>query len=259
MSGDLFVLPFSLDDIDSYNQVKHLCQEIRDIKKSKQDYRKTSYPILILGNKLDCIAEQSAKTRCIDSSFIEQFASTVKSCTYSEASCKTSKGLEEAFQKIFTLATIPSEMLPNKHRRVYLNFDISKPSSSSSEMNDERTESKYSNRFKSAKYANDPNSNSFETTTNGTSTNFEREGSFKKSTMKNIKRMTFRRTLNDAKGVTQFNARRPSIQTELNLLQNKSKSKNLKRRHSSRLQAFTDCLRKLLCFKLNDDTKKKVF
>lgn len=254
MSGDIFILPFSLDDIDSYNQVKHLCQEIRDIKKTKHD--KQIYPILILGNKTDQITDGS-KNRCVDTSYIEQFASTVKSCIYGEVSCKTSKGLEDAFTKIFTLACMPNEMLPNKHRRVYLNFDLNKPTSNLSEIGEEPRElsSRYSSRLKQI------NENASFEGNNGSSSNFEREGSFKSHAMKNIKRMTFRRTLNDARAVAQFNARRPSIQTELNLLQIKSKSKNLNRgRHSSRLQSISSSFRKLLCIKCNNDDpiKKKL-
>lgn len=251
MSGDLFILPFSLDDIDSYNQVKHLCQEIREIKKTKHD--KYNYPILILGNKLDWISD-GIKNRCVDTNYIEQFASTVKSCIYGEVSCKTSKGLEDTFTRIFTLTSIPIEMLPSKHRRVYLKFDISKPTHNlnSNEIGEEIRETSRFSRFKPL------NETSLEST-GFSSNNFEREGSFKSHAMKNIKRMTFRRTLNDARGVTQFNARRPSIQTELNLLQIKSKSKNQNRsRHTSRFQSVSTGFRKLFCIKCNDeDTIKK--
>jgi hypothetical protein len=242
MSGDIFILPFSIDDIDSYDQVKQNCQEIREIKKEKK-----SFPILILGNKIDCINDNSSKRRCVDASYVELFASTVKSCIYAEVSCKSSKGLEDAFQRLFTQAFLPIEMLPSKHRRIYLNssqFRSPEPNNFS------QIDEKYSV-AKRGRFNNNNNNNN-----NTNNNNVDREGSLK-AAMK--KRMTFRRTLNDAKACTEFNTRRPSIQTELNLLQSKSKYKDLNRRHPSRLETFSFNFRKLLCLKLRKNDQKKQF
>lgn len=130
MIGDLFVLVFSLDDIDSYFQVKQLCELIIKLKKNKQDSKNSNnnlnIPILILGNKLDYLLENKIAARCVDLNETQQFASQFK-CLYSEISCKNKIGLDSAFERFFTQATLPVEMIPSKHRRVSLNLDLTKP------------------------------------------------------------------------------------------------------------------------------------
>ena len=230
MSGDIFILPFSLDDIDSYNQVKNLCQEIHEIKKVNR--KKNNFPILILGNKLDILKE--SRTRCVDLATVELFASTMKHCIYADISCRTQRGIEDAFQKLFTSYSMPIELLPTKHRRIYLNPEQTKSSHLAFETVRPVGETR-SNRKMAFKEAHN---NRFET----------REGSIKKMT-KNIKRMTFRRTLNDARGVAYFNVRRPSIQTELKNLQKKSNVQRTNGKSKSHLEGFMDSLRKLMCLK----------
>ncbi len=233
MSGDVFILPFSLDDIDSYNQVKNLCQEIREIKKVNR--KKRNFPILILGNKLDTLKEN--RTRCVDVATVELFAAAMKYCIYADVSCRSQRGIEDAFQKLFTTFSIPIELLPTKHRRIYLNPEQTKTSHLSSHDTMRPVGETRSNRLMAFKEAHN---NRFET----------REGSFKKMT-KNIKRMTFRRTFNDARGVAYFNVRRPSIQTELKNLQKKSNVQKTNGKSKSKLEGLMNNLQKLMCLKFN--------
>lgn len=240
MSGDVFVLPFSLDDIDSFNQVKNLCQEIRELKKVN---RKTNFPILILGNKLDTIKD--SKTRCVDAATIELLLSSMKSCIYAETSCRTTRGLDEAFQKVFTMASMPIEMLPAKHRRILLNFEQSKSSHLPVPVGEIRT-----NRLMAFKESHGNNTN------NNISLEPPSEGSQKSASKK---RLTFRRNLMDARGVAHFNVRRPSIQTELNNLQKKTNVKRTKDMNKPQLESFMHSLRKLMCLKFKREHTGKNF
>ncbi len=110
MTGDLFILVFSLDDIDSYIQMKQLLKIIFELKRSK------TIPILIIGNKLDCLIEKKIISRCFDQNEMQQFLSSYKSCVYSEVSCKNLIGIDLAFQKLFDISNLPKEMSPSKHK-----------------------------------------------------------------------------------------------------------------------------------------------
>ncbi|CAF0979821.1 unnamed protein product [Brachionus calyciflorus] len=231
MTGDLFVLVFSIDDIDSYLQVKQLTELIVELKKSKQDQRNSTVPILILANKLDYLLESRITQRCVDSSDTQQFVSSFKSCLYSEISCKTSFGLDNGFEKLFNLANLPIEMIPSKHRRVSLNLDLTKPQFSRQLCTQQSSDPFVINNQthdikKNHKITND--SNSFVTGNGNSSSNsiqVDREGSFKSTAKKSFRKMTFRKHLTEACGTVWLNARRPSIRAELKLLQVKSNGK----------------------------------
>jgi small GTP-binding protein len=93
MLGDLFIVVFSIDDIDSYTQMKKICEQIIEIKKLKQN-SKVNSPILVVGNKLDLLYDNRIKSRCFNSVDFEKFLSTFKSTFYHETSCKNSIGTE---------------------------------------------------------------------------------------------------------------------------------------------------------------------
>jgi dexamethasone-induced Ras-related protein 1 len=94
MTGDIFVLVFSIDDVDSYVQVKQLCELIKDLKKTKQDKNNSvSASILILGNKLDYLLENKITNRPFEPVELQQFALSNKASYYYEVSCKNLHGL----------------------------------------------------------------------------------------------------------------------------------------------------------------------
>lgn len=218
--GDLFVLVFSLTDMRSYIQVKQLCEEIRELKKAKNEKQCTSN-ILIFGNKLDQVIENRVKNkgplqqRCVDSIDAQSFAATFKSCYYSEISCKTLWGITGGFMNLLENSSLPMEILPTKHRRLSLEEMSSNKrrartsktrvgrvqidSQSVNSSGDENTKPKYS-----SKIGADGNN------------------SFKKS----FKKMGFRRQLEEARGKVLLNSRRPSIRSEMKLLEIKSDKKS---------------------------------
>lgn len=227
--GDLFVIVFSIDDIDSYLQVKQLCELIIELKKTKQDskHHNTNVPILIIGNKLDYLLENKILQRCVDLSEMQQFASSLKSSIFCEISCKNLMGLDNAFEKLFTQANLPVEMIPSKHRRISLNLDLSKPQNGRclQPLNGlaDSAFTAFTNisgnpvKNNSLRFQKDSPTNH----SNHLST-VEREGSFKLQAKKSFRKMTFRRQLTEACGAVWINARRPSIKSELKLLQVKS-------------------------------------
>lgn len=114
-------------------QVKSLCDQIIEVKKhNKQDgygrrNAKFNVPILIIGNKLDYLLDQKIQSRCVESSDVQRYLSTFKSCIYYETSCKNCMGLDRAFEKYFNYVNLPIEMIPSKHHKVSVNLDLTKP------------------------------------------------------------------------------------------------------------------------------------
>lgn len=233
----MFVLVFGIDDIDSYFQIKQLCELIVELKKTKQDQRCSNVPILILGNKIDYLLENKLTSRCIDLTDTQQFVSSFKSCMYSEISCKNTMGLDSAFEKLFNTANLPVEMIPSKHRRVSLNLDLTKPQFSKVLTSQNSDPIIVNNPGFSTKHGqkiqNEPTSyitgNGNSSTSSGHPLG-DREGSFKQTAKKSFRKMTFRKQLTEACGTVWLNARRPSIRAELKLLQVKSNGKfNMKK------------------------------
>lgn len=134
---------FSLDNVDSYTQVKQQLQLIVDLKKptaSKQENRRgsggtggsgngctSSVPILVVGNKLDLLMENKVSSRCAELGDIQQMVASVagpRTAVYSEISARNSMGIETAFERLFALAALPLEMLPNRHRTVEMSTPV---------------------------------------------------------------------------------------------------------------------------------------
>jgi hypothetical protein len=238
--GDLFVLVFNLDDIDSYMQMKKLCEQIMEIKKQK-NHAKIYIPILIIGNKLDYILDNKIKNRCYNSADFEKFLTTIKTACYNETSCKNNIGLDRAFEKYFFQSNLPIEMIPSKHRKVSLNLDLTKPLFPKNSKNDEENcnnnsdnnnnNSQRSIRSKNTSFKRKKDSagiqsenNSINSTSNVSANDqtLQPKSSFKNYARKSLRKMTFRRHLSEACGAVWLNARRPSIRAELNLLKIKT-------------------------------------
>jgi len=198
--------------------------ELKRIKpESRSNSNRSNVPILILGNKLDLVLDHKVSSKCVELAEVQEHIQPFKSCIYAEVSCKKLIGLDQAFEKLFTLANLPVEMVPSRHRRVSLNLDLTKPQFSKHSETNESTSnaSTYLNvnpvsreggtvRFK-------------ENSSNSLRINPEREGSLKASAKKSFRKMTFRRHISEACGTVWLNARRPSIRAELKLLKIKTK------------------------------------
>ncbi len=217
----------------SWTQVKQLCKEIKELKKSKGNEKHSS--VLLLGNKLDLVTENRIKKtilqhRCVDPIDAQNFAAGFKACSYSEISCKTLWGITSAFQSFFESSVLPVEVLPSKHRRLSFEASFDRP----------RNKTGYKGRLRNGQISNQTqavnnesssdtdltyqNTNTYIKNTVSNNTNgFNRpNNSFKKS----FKKMAFRRQLGEACGKTIVNSRRPSIRAEMKLYEMKSDKKS---------------------------------
>jgi small GTP-binding protein len=231
MTGDIFVLVFSIDDVDSYVQVKQLCELIKELKKSKQDAKSSmNVPVLVLANKLDYLTDKRAARRGYDSAELQQqILAANKSCVFYEVSCKHLIGLDLAFEALFNQASLPVEMTPARHRRVSLNLDLTRPQFV-------RYSEPTVTSPKVGNKTNDAGSHSPNPGGGGGGPallGVEPHGKSKRS----FRKMTFRRQLSEACGAVWLNARRPSIRAELKLLQLKNAGNFVYHPHQSGLQA----------------------
>jgi hypothetical protein len=204
--GDIFILVFSLTDINSYVQIKTLCDEIKELKKTK-NLDKNISNILILGNKLDQVMDaRNKKTtlqqRCVDPIDAQNFALTFKSCYYAEISCKTEWGISTAFHEFLEKCQMPIEIMPSKHRRLSYDENLDQQP---------QITRGYFKAFKSKQAHND-------TKSGDNSYNFQRSSNLRRS----IKKLTFQRQFGEAYGQILLNTRRPSIRSDMKLLEQKT-------------------------------------
>jgi small GTP-binding protein len=246
MTGDIFVLVFSIDDVDSYVQVKQLCELIKELKKTKQDGKNCmNVPVLVLANKLDYMLENRAVQRGYDSTELQQqIVATNKSCVFYEVSCKSLIGLDIAFEMFFHQVNLAVEMTPSRHRRVNLNLDLTKPqfvhrphyNTQESAM----TSPMAVNRINDATNHASSNSTGAGASNSGGATllGVERQGSGKSpAAKKSFRKMTFRKQLTEACGAVWLHARRPSIRAELKLLQFKNTGNFVYHPHQNGIQS----------------------
>ncbi len=168
-TGDIFLLVYSVDNRESFDEVQRLRTQILECKGQvspggSKRRTKQLVPIVIVGNKCDL-----EPRRQVDTQELKDLVQPFPNCGYVEVSAKKNINIEEVFLKLFVLAKLPTEMSPSLHRKV-------QPS-----------------------YIGD------------TSPRGSRRG------------MTLRRRLSDACGAVAPNVRRPSIRTDLLILQTKSK------------------------------------
>jgi len=127
LTGDIFLLVFSLDDLDSVHQARTLRHEILS---SKTTLLKTKYtprvPIVICGNKADLVAGGGVVVSRLEVSQV-----LGEDTAYVETSTKTGAGLDDAFRALVTLGGLPGEVMPSQHRTISLHTYQSLFSSSS--------------------------------------------------------------------------------------------------------------------------------
>lgn len=114
--GDAFILVFSLDNRDSFEEVQRLKRQILDTKSCLKNKTKENVdvPLVICGNKGD-----RDFYREVELPEIEQLVGDdPQRCAYFEISAKKNSSLDQMFRALFAMAKLPSEMSPDLHRKV---------------------------------------------------------------------------------------------------------------------------------------------
>ena len=77
----------------------------------------TAVPLVICGNKCDRELYREVKDE-----EIEQLVGGDENCAYFEISAKRNANVDQMFSKLFTMAKLPSEMSPDRHRKVSVQY-----------------------------------------------------------------------------------------------------------------------------------------
>nr|XP_046190852.1 dexamethasone-induced Ras-related protein 1-like [Oncorhynchus gorbuscha] len=119
LTGDVFILVFSLDNRDSFQEVQRLKRQIYETKSCLKNKTKENVdvPIVICGNKCD-----REFNREVQNEEIEKLVAGDEQCAYYEISAKRNTNVDQMFQTLFTMAKLPNEMSPDSHRKVSLQF-----------------------------------------------------------------------------------------------------------------------------------------
>ena len=152
-------------------------------------------PIIIVGNKTDLEADRvvdTADLRRLTDAFPEH-------CVGVETSAKRNENVEDVFMKLFLLARLPAEMSPSLHRKIQLSSSYVVVGGDSGGRGN-RTGGGFG-----------------EATTETTTTTRPTTPQPPRSASRRM--MSLRRRLSEACGAIALNARRPSIRTDLLLLQ----------------------------------------
>ncbi|KAI2658842.1 Dexamethasone-induced Ras-related protein 1 [Labeo rohita] len=119
LTGDVFILVFSLDNRESFYEVQRLKQQIYETKSCLKNKTKENVdvPLVICGNKGD-----REFYREVQREEIEQLIAGDEQCAYFEISAKRNTNVDQMFQRLFTLAKLPNEMSPDLHRKVSVQY-----------------------------------------------------------------------------------------------------------------------------------------
>ncbi|XP_077481377.1 dexamethasone-induced Ras-related protein 1-like [Stigmatopora argus] len=120
LTGDVFILVFSLDNRDSFHEVQRLKRQIYETKSCLKSKTKENLdvPLVICGNKGD---RESA--RQVQRAEIEQLVGDGDDghkCAYFQISAKRNDNVDRMFRALFGLAKLPREMSPDLHRKLSL-------------------------------------------------------------------------------------------------------------------------------------------
>lgn len=124
LTGDLFVVVFSMDSPETFEEATRLREAIIETKKSAiQGSTKNKItsnlkvPMVMAGNKCDGdfkkVTVEEAQQYC---------GNQDDCCVFVEVSAKRNYHVDDLFYHLFIVAGLPLEMAPNHHRRVPLNF-----------------------------------------------------------------------------------------------------------------------------------------
>ncbi|GAB0176852.1 GTP-binding protein Rhes [Grus japonensis] len=120
LTGDVFILVFSLDNRESFDEVKRLQKQILEVKSCLKNKTKESadLPMVICGNKND----HSEIFRKVRSDEGENLVSSDENCAYFEVSAKKNTNVDEMFYVLFSMAKLPHEMSPALHRKISIQY-----------------------------------------------------------------------------------------------------------------------------------------
>ncbi|XP_062859398.1 dexamethasone-induced Ras-related protein 1 [Trichomycterus rosablanca] len=119
LTGDVFVLVFSLDNRESFGEVQRLKQQIYETKSCLKNKTKENMmvPLVICGNKGDREFQRE-----VTREEIEQLLVGDDHCAYFEVSAKRNTNLDSMFRRLFAMAKLPNEMSPDLHRKVSVQY-----------------------------------------------------------------------------------------------------------------------------------------
>ncbi|KAM9345696.1 GTP-binding protein Rhes [Symphorus nematophorus] len=113
LTGDTFLLVFSLDDRDSFHEV---CELLDEIKAAKAKLLKLKHPArvpaVICGNK----ADMEPPSRAVSPAEVTEILG--EDVKYFETSAKDGTGLEGAFRALASLGGLPDETSPSRHQLI---------------------------------------------------------------------------------------------------------------------------------------------
>ncbi|XP_060905552.1 GTP-binding protein Rhes [Labrus mixtus] len=120
LTGDIFLLVFSLDDRSSFEEV---CDLRSEILAAKSKLAKSSVPgqcaqpevpLVVCANKVDLLESERGISRA------EVLKVLGDDCAYFETSAKDSTNLEKVFETLAKRGGLPTETGPSQHRKVSL-------------------------------------------------------------------------------------------------------------------------------------------
>ncbi|KAK3520214.1 hypothetical protein QTP70_019355 [Hemibagrus guttatus] len=117
LTGDVFILVFSLDNRASFQEVQRLKRQIFETKSCLKTKTKESadVPVVICGNKCD-----REFTREVSDDEIERLVAGEERCAYFGVSAKRNTNVDVMFHALFAMAKLPDEMSPDRHRKISL-------------------------------------------------------------------------------------------------------------------------------------------
>ncbi|KAK7807995.1 hypothetical protein U0070_016385, partial [Myodes glareolus] len=120
LTGDVFILVFSLDSRESFDEVKRLQKQILEVKSCLKNKTKEAaeLPMVICGNKND----HSELCRQVTAVEAELLVSGDENCAYFEVSAKKNTNVNEMFYVLFSMAKLPHEMSPALHHKISVQY-----------------------------------------------------------------------------------------------------------------------------------------
>ncbi|XP_037619229.1 GTP-binding protein Rhes [Sebastes umbrosus] len=118
LTGDIFLLVFSLDDRSSLEEVCALRAEILAAKskltRSSVPDQCAQVPLVVCANKLDLLGSERGISKA------EVLRALGEDCAYFETSAKDSTNLEKVFETLAKRGGLPTETGPSQHRKLSL-------------------------------------------------------------------------------------------------------------------------------------------
>ncbi|CAH1775602.1 unnamed protein product [Owenia fusiformis] len=119
LTGDLFLLTYSIDNFESFEEVKCLREQILETKGITPNQREKllEIPMVVIGNKVD-----KSDLRVVDRNLVKDYCASQIGVAHIEGSAKKDINIEAVFLKLFMMAHLPTEMSPSLHRKVTPNY-----------------------------------------------------------------------------------------------------------------------------------------